>query len=46
MAAKIALRVLAIGLFAGALEIADALIFNLLREAQPRLPRSSTVSSP
>ncbi|HTD14641.1 MAG TPA: hypothetical protein VK673_05660 [Chthoniobacterales bacterium] len=31
MATKIALRVLAIGLFAGTLDIADALIFNVLR---------------
>ncbi|HEX6565828.1 MAG TPA: hypothetical protein VF020_16185 [Chthoniobacterales bacterium] len=31
MATKIALRVLAIGLFAGTLDMADALIFNVLR---------------
>jgi hypothetical protein len=31
MATKIALRVLAIGLFAGTLDIADVFIFNVLR---------------
>lgn len=35
MATKIALRVLAIGLFAGTLDIADALIFNVLRGITP-----------
>ena len=35
MATKIALRVLAIGLFAGTLDIADALIFNILRGITP-----------
>jgi hypothetical protein len=35
MATKIGLRVLAIGLFAGTLDIADALIFNVLRGITP-----------
>jgi hypothetical protein len=35
MATKTALRVLAIGLFAGTLDIADALIFNVLRGITP-----------
>ncbi|MBV8098626.1 MAG: hypothetical protein JOZ31_05660 [Verrucomicrobia bacterium] len=35
MATKIALRVLAIGLFAGTLDIADSLIFNILRGITP-----------
>jgi hypothetical protein len=35
MATKIALRILAIGLFAGTLDIADALIFNVLRGITP-----------
>jgi hypothetical protein len=35
MASKIELRVLAIGLFAGTLDIADAFIFNVLRGITP-----------
>ena len=35
MASKIVLRVLAIGLFAGTLDIADAFIFNVLRGITP-----------
>ena len=35
MATKTALRVLAIGLFAGTLDIADAFIFNILRGITP-----------
>lgn len=35
MATKIWLRVPAIGLFAGTLDIADALIFNVLRGIAP-----------
>ncbi|HEX4200826.1 MAG TPA: hypothetical protein VHY59_04860 [Chthoniobacterales bacterium] len=35
MATKIVLKVLAIGLFAGTLDIADALIFNVLRGITP-----------
>src|ERR1700751_6129001 len=37
MATKIARRVLAIGLFAGTLDIADALIFNVLRGITPEM---------
>ncbi len=35
MATRIGLRVLAIGLFAGTLDIVDALIFNVLRGITP-----------
>jgi hypothetical protein len=37
METKIALRVLAIGLFAGTLDIAEALIFNVLRGITPMM---------
>jgi hypothetical protein len=44
MANRIRPKVLAIGLFAGTLDIADALIFNVLRGITPRLVVFDTFS--